>query len=136
MKRVLYSLTTFGLLAFFLFGCSSDPGPEKLARFYREKTAAVKGAAEALAAARNSDQAAAELEKGFKILREAVTQEALMNKQRPRTTEPPEITELQGDYLAASEKFSREVEALPKRLPVDRRLIEALKKVSDGSKPN
>jgi len=123
-------------LAFlFLFGCGTESGEPEWNAFYSEKTAAVNGAANALAAARNTDQAAAELEKGYKILREAVAQEAFLLNRYPVAQEAPEIRKLQEDYLAASDKFSREIEALPARLVADRTLIEALKKIGTRNKP-
>ena len=75
------------------------------------------------------------MEKGFKTLREAVAQEEFLINKYPRVVETTEIHKLQEDYLAASDKFAREVEALPKRLVVDRVLIEALKKMQGGFKP-
>ncbi|MCU0580583.1 MAG: hypothetical protein MUF69_13740 [Desulfobacterota bacterium] len=104
-------------------------------KFYAEKIAAVNAAARALAAAQNTKQAAAELEKGYKILREAVAQEEFLYHQHPRAKETLDIQKLQEDYLAASEKFSREVEALPARLAPDQTLIEALHKMGRGDKP-
>jgi hypothetical protein len=116
-------------------GCSQDTGEAELNKFYTEKIAAVNGAARALAAVKSTEQAAAELEKGYKILREAVAQEEFLFHQHPRAKETPEIQKLQEDYLHASEKFSREVEALPTRLVPDRTLIEALHKMGRGNKP-
>jgi hypothetical protein len=123
------------LAAVFLFGCGPDSGVVELSKLYNEKIVAVHEAALALAAARNTEQAAAELEKGYKILREAAAREEFIFNRYPRTRETPEIRKLQEDYLAVSEKFSREVEALPKRLPADRTLIEALKKMSSRGRP-
>lgn len=129
MRKYWFSIVAAYLAAVLLFGCGSDPGLIELSQLYTEKIAAVNEAAQALASARDTEQAARELEKGYRILREAVTREASIFKRYPRTKETPEVKQLQGDYLAASEKFSREVEALPKRLVADRTLIEALKKI-------
>ena len=123
------------LAAFLVFGCGADSGVSELSKLYNEKIVAVHEAALRLAAARNSEQAAAELEKGYKILREAAAQEEFIFNRYPRTRETPEVRKLQEDYLAVSAKFSREVEALPKRLAADRTLIEALKKMRNRGNP-
>ncbi|MBI5585156.1 MAG: hypothetical protein HY892_15185 [Deltaproteobacteria bacterium] len=135
MKKVFVLIVFTGLLACFSFGCSKDTGEAEVNKFYSEKIAAVNAAARALAAAKNTDQAAAELEKGYKVLREAVAQEEFLFNQYPRVKETQEIQKFQEDYLAASEKFSREVEALPTRLVPDRTMIEALHKIKSGFKP-
>ena len=128
----------WGIMVLILFlsgGCGRDTGEAELNKFYSEKIAAVNTAARALAAAKNTEQAAAELEKGYRILREAVAQEEFLFHQHPRAKETVEVQKLQEDYLAASERFSREVEVLPTRLVPDRTLIEALHKVGRGNKP-
>ena len=134
MKQLFYFIGLISLIGF-MPGCSQDTGEAELNKFYTEKIAAVNGAARALAAVKSTEQAAAELEKGYKILREAVAQEEFLFHQHPRAKETPEIQKLQEDYLHASEKFSREVEALPTRLVPDRTLIEALHKMGRGNKP-
>lgn len=132
MKRTLVYWGIIGLGLCLFLGCSRETGETELHKFYSEKVAAVNAAAQALAAAKNTNQAAAELEKGYKILREAVAQEGFLFNRYPRAKETQEIQQLQGEYLAASEKFSREVEALPTRLVPDRTLIEALHKMQSG----
>jgi hypothetical protein len=135
MKKFPISIIFAFLAAFLLLGCGSDPGLTELSQLYTEKIAAVNEAARALAAARDTEQASRELEKGYKILREAVAREEFIFNRYPRTRETLEVKQLQEDYLAASEKFSREVEALPKRLVADRTLIEALKKMKSRVDP-
>jgi hypothetical protein len=135
MNKIVPVSLACGLAFLFLFGCGPESGEPEWTAFYSEKIAAVNGAANALAAARNTALAAAELEKGYKILREAIAQEAFLLNRHPRAKEDPEIRKLQEDYLAASDKFSREIEALPARLVSDRTLIEALKKIGSRNKP-
>jgi hypothetical protein len=135
MKQLAFFIGLIGLIGPIALGCGRDTGEAELNKFYTEKIAAVNAAARSLAAARNTEQAAAELEKGYKILREAVAQEEFLFHQHPRAKETLEVQKLQEDYLAASEKFSREVEVLPTRLVPDRTLIEALHKVGRGNKP-
>ena len=135
MRRLSNLVLVGCLAAVLLFGCGSDSGLTELSRLYNENIVAVNDAAIALAAARNTEQAAAELEKGYKLIREAAAREEFIFNRYPRTRETPEIKKLQEDYLAVSEKFSREVEALPKRLAADRTLIEALKKMSSRGNP-
>ena len=136
MKQVWIPIVICSLAAGIVIGCRSDTGQKEWVDFYQEKIAAVLSAANALAAANNTEQAAREMEKGFKALREAVAQEEFLINKYPRVVETPEIHKLQEDYLAASDKFAREVEALPKRLVVDRVMIEALKKMQGGFKPS
>jgi len=135
MRKVPFWIVVGSLAAVLFCGCGSDPGLTELSQLYTEKIAAVNEAAQALAAARDTEQAARELGKGYKILREAVAREEFIFNRYPRTRETPEVKQLQEDYLAASEKFSREVEALPKRLVADRTLIEALKKMKSRVDP-
>jgi|WetSurMetagenome_2_1015567.scaffolds.fasta_scaffold707777_1 hypothetical protein len=135
MRKYSFFIVLPWLAALLFFGCGSDPGLTELSQLYTEKIAAVNEAAQALAAARDTEQAARELGKGYKILREAVAREEFIFNRYPRTRETPEVKQLQEDYLAASEKFSREVEALPKRLVADRTLIEALKKMKSRVDP-
>jgi hypothetical protein len=134
LKKFLFCIGLIGLIGPILT-CGRDTGEAALNKFYTEKIAAVNAAARALAAAQNTEQAAAELEKGYKILREAVAQEEFLYNQHPRAKETLDIQKLQEDYLAASEKFSREVEALPARLVPDRTLIEALHRMGRRDKP-
>jgi hypothetical protein len=135
MKRTLFLSGWVALMLCLSLGCGQETGEAEVYRFYTEKTAAVNEAARSLAAAQNTEQAATELDKGYKILREAVAQEEFLFHQHPRAKETPEVQRLQEDYLAASEKFSREVEALPARLAPDQTLIEALHKMGRGDKP-
>jgi hypothetical protein len=135
MKRTLIFGGFVALWICLSLGCGRDTGEAELNKFYTEKIAAVNAAARSLGAAKNTKQAAMELEKGYKILREAVAQEEFLFHQHPRAKETLEVQKLQEDYLAASEKFSREVEVLPTRLVPDRTLIEALHKVGRGNKP-
>jgi hypothetical protein len=136
MKRLFVWWWFIGLIGFFALGCGRETGEAELNKFYSEKIAAVTAAARALAAAKNTEQAAVELERGYRVLREAVAQEEFLFNQYPRAKETPEIQKLQEDYLAASERFSREVEALPTRLVPDRTMIEALRKMRGGLKPS
>jgi hypothetical protein len=108
------------------FGCGSDPGRVELEKFYGAKITAVNEAANQLAAAKKPEEAVAAMERGFKTLKEAVPEEAALLKRYPAIKEQSAIARLQDDYLSASDKFSREVAALPNRFMADPKLIEAL----------
>lgn len=109
-----------------LFGCDSDPGRVEAEKFYAEKVMAINEAANRLAAAKKIDEAIAAMETGFRVLKEAIAPEAALLQKYPDTEKNPAIKKLQEDYLSASDKFSKEVEALPKRFMADPKLIEAL----------
>jgi hypothetical protein len=112
--------------ALLLFGCDSDPGRVEVEKFYSENVMAINEAANRLAAAKRIDEAIPAMEKGFKVLKEAIAPEAALLKKYPDIEKNPIVKKLQEDYLSASDKFSREVEALPNRFMADPKLIEAL----------
>ena len=112
--------------ALLLFGCGSDPGWVEMEKFYSGKIAAVNEAANLLAAANKPEEAVAAMEKGFKALKEAIAEEAALLTKYPAIKEKSDLKRLQDDYLSASDKFSKEVEALPNRFTADPKLIEAL----------
>jgi hypothetical protein len=126
MGNPIAKLTALVAAALLLFGCDSDPGRVEVEKFYSEKVMAVNEAANRLAAAKEIDEALAVMEKGFKVLKGAITPEAALLKKYPDAEKNPAIKKLQEDYLSASDKFSREVEALPNRFIADPKLIEAL----------
>ena len=95
-------------------------------KFYSGKIAAVNEAANLLAAANKPEEAVAAMEKGFKALKEAIAEEAALLTKYPAIKEKSDLKRLQDDYLSASDKFSKEVEALPNRFTADPKLIEAL----------
>jgi hypothetical protein len=126
MKKPIVWVMALLAAVFLLFGCDSDPGRVEVEKFYTEKVMAVNEAANRLAAAKKIDEALAAMEIGFKVLQEAVAPEAALLQKYPATEKNPAIKKLQEDYLSASDKFSREVEALPNRFMADPKLSEAL----------
>jgi len=126
MRKLFVTGSVLVLVSALLFGCGSDPGRVEMEKFYSGKVEAVNEAANLLAAANKPEAAVAAMEKGFKALKEAIAEEAALLKKYPDTEKNPAIKKLQDDYLAASEKFSKEVEALPNRFMADPKLIEAL----------
>lgn len=109
-----------------LFRCDSDPGRVEVEQFYSKKIMALNEAANRLAAANKIDEAITAMENGFKVLREAIAPEAALFQKYPAAKENPTIKKLQDDYLSASDRFSKEVEALPNRFRDGPKLIEAL----------
>jgi hypothetical protein len=126
MRKPIFGVMALLAAVLLLFGCDSDPGRVEVEKFYTEKIMAVNEAANRLAAAKKIDEALASMEIGFKVLKEAVAPEAALLQKYPATEKNPAIKKLQEDYLAASDKFSREVEALPNRFTADPKLSEAL----------
>jgi hypothetical protein len=126
MRKPIVWVTALVAVVGLLFGCDSDPGRVEAEKFYGEKILAINEAANRLAAAKKIDEAVAAIEKGFKVLREAIGPEAAILKKYPDLRRNPAIKRYQDDYLSASDKFSREVEALPNRFVADPALIEAL----------
>jgi len=126
MRKPFVTLFVLVVVSALLCGCGSDPGRNEMEKFYSGKVAAVNEAANLLAAANKPEEAVAAMEKGFKALKEAIAEEAVLLKKYPDTEKNPAIKKLQYDYLSASDKFSKEVEALPNRFIADAKLIEAL----------
>jgi len=126
MRQPFVTLFVLVVVSALLCGCGSDPGRNEMEKFYSGKVAAVNEAANLLAAANKPEEAVAAMEKGFKALKEAIAEEAVLLKKYPDTEKNPAIKKLQDDYLSASDKFSKEVEALPNRFIADAKLIEAL----------
>jgi len=126
MRKPFVTLFVLVVVSALLCGCGSDPGRNEMEKFYSGKVAAVNEAANLLAAANKPEEAVAAMEKGFKALKEAIAEEAVLFKKYPDTEKNPAIKKLQDDYLSASDKFSKEVEALPNRFIADAKLIEAL----------
>ena len=126
MRKLFVTWFVLVLVSALLFGCGSDPGRVEMEKFYSGKVAAVNEAANLLAAANKPEEAVAALEKGFKALKEAIAEEATLLNKYPAIKEKSAIKKLQDDYLSASDKFSKEVEALPNRFMADPKLIEAL----------
>jgi len=126
MRKLFVTWFVLVMVSVLLFGCGSDLGRVEMEQFYSGKIAAVNEAANLLAAANKPEEAVAAMEKGFKALKEAIAEEAVLFKKYPDTEKNPAIKKLQDDYLSASDKFSKEVEALPNRFTADPKLIEAL----------
>ena len=126
MRKPIIRVMALVAAACLLFGCDSDPGRVEVEKFYSEKIMALNEAANRLAAANKIDEAITAMENGFKVLREAIAPEAALSRNTLPTKENPTIKKLQDDYLSASDKFSKEVEALPNRFRADPKLIEAL----------
>jgi hypothetical protein len=126
MRNPIVKVLALVASALLLFGCDSDPGRVEVEKFYSEKVMAVNEAANRLAGAKKIDEAITAMEKGFKVLNDAIASEAALLKKYPEAEKDPTINKLQEDYLSASDKFSREVEALPNRFIADPKLIEAL----------
>ena len=126
MRKLFVTGSVLVLVSALLFGCGSDPGRVEMEKFYSGKVAAVNEAANLLAAANKPEEAVAAMEKGFKALKEAIAEEAALLTKYPAIKEKSDIKKLQDDYLSASDKFSKEVEAIPNRFMADPKLIEAL----------
>ena len=133
MRKPIVRVMALIAAAVVLFGCESDSGRNELEKFYIANIMAVNEAANRLAAAEKIEEAIPAMEKGFEVLKEAIAPEATLLKKYPDTEKNPVVKKLQDDYLAASEKFSQEVEALPKRFMADPKLIEALGRMKNRS---
>jgi hypothetical protein len=126
MRKLFVTWFVLVMVSVLLFGCGSDLGRVEMEQFYSGKIAAVNEAANLLAAANKPEEAVAAMEKGFQALKEAIAEEAALLKKYPDTEKNPAIRKLQDDYLSASDKFSKEVEALPNRFIAGPKLLEAL----------
>jgi len=126
MRKLFVTWFVLVMVSVLLFGCGSDLGRVEMEQFYSGKIAAVNEAANLLAAANKPEEAVAAMEKGFQALKEAIAEEAALLKKYPDTEKNPAIIKLQDDYLSASDKFSKEVEALPNRFIAGPKLLEAL----------
>ena len=126
MRKPIVRVMALIAVAAFFFGCHSDSGRLEVEKFYNEKIMAINEAANQLAAAKTIDEAITAMEKGFKVLKEAIGPEEALLKKYPDTGKNSATKKYQEDYLAASDKFSKEVTALPNRFIADPKMIEAL----------